>query len=233
MLSRLPFRAAFLTTAALSGLFAQAPTATMVGTVVDTSGAVIAGAKLDVRSVTKNETQVAFSDQKGEFTIPNLAPGNYEVVVSRTASTACTRPGPRTADRPDRAPGVPTGSRVDRIDVEVTATVPLINTESCAKGEVMVTQEVVEMPLDGRDFTDLVPGAHPASFAGVAGAHGSRFRTSMAPVPTTPTSPSTASTIRTPARRRPGPSQHRCPARSSECRPAAIPPSSADSPAAS
>lgn len=58
--------------------------------------------------------------------------------------------------------------------VDVTASTPLLNTENAVKGEVMATQEIVEMPLDGRDISDLAyltPGVMPAP----AGGTGSPF----------------------------------------------------------
>jgi len=65
--------------------------------------------------------------------------------------------------------------------VEVTAAAPLVNTENAEKGDVMVSQEIAEMPLDGRDFTNLAlltasvlpnatPGGGVGSFAAVNGA---------------------------------------------------------------
>jgi hypothetical protein len=49
--------------------------------------------------------------------------------------------------------------------VEITASVPLINTETSSRGDVITPREITEMPLNGRDFNDLaftVPGVQPA-----------------------------------------------------------------------
>src|SRR5207253_7559040 len=57
--------------------------------------------------------------------------------------------------------------------VEVSAMAPLLNTENAKKGEVMAATEVVEMPLNGRDFTDLAaltPGVMPKQQGGAGSA---------------------------------------------------------------
>ena len=63
------------------GLLAQTPTATLVGTVFDPTGAVVVGASLEVRNSDTNQRRAAQSAAKGEFTILDLAPGRYEVEI--------------------------------------------------------------------------------------------------------------------------------------------------------
>jgi hypothetical protein len=65
--------ACLLLCAALCQLAAQNPTATLVGTVKDPTGSL----------VPTNEIRKALTDQRGEFTVPNLAPGIYDVDVSK------------------------------------------------------------------------------------------------------------------------------------------------------
>ena len=62
---------------------AQTPTATLVGRVEDASGAVIPGAHIEARNTATNERRAATSGSGGEFTIPNLAPGVYDVAVEK------------------------------------------------------------------------------------------------------------------------------------------------------
>jgi hypothetical protein len=63
---------------------AQSPTATLVGTVRDGSGASIAGAAIGVRNVETGEIRNAQSQPDGEFTVPNLPPRKYEVTIAKT-----------------------------------------------------------------------------------------------------------------------------------------------------
>jgi hypothetical protein len=149
--------------------WAQNPTATLVGSVTDPSGSMVVGAKVEIRNSATNEVRKVQSDQKGEFLAPNLAPGTYEVNVSKE--------GFRTLRQAHLELQLDQEARIEfhlevgsvTETVEVTASVPLVNTENAVKGDVVVSAEMVEMPLDGRDFTDLAmlaPGVLPNSQLG-------------------------------------------------------------------
>ena len=56
------------------GLVAQNPTATLVGTVRDTSGAVVVDAALEVRNTDTGDVRKAVAGGRGEFKIPTLRP---------------------------------------------------------------------------------------------------------------------------------------------------------------
>ena len=60
---------------------AQNPTATLVGTVQDGSNAVIPGATVVERNIANNLRWTGVSGHAGEFTIPNLQPGQYTATV--------------------------------------------------------------------------------------------------------------------------------------------------------
>lgn len=154
----LPIRRGALVSMCLmaGSLVAQNPTATLVGTVDDTSGAVVADAALEIRNTDTGEIRRAVTSGKGEFTIPNLAPGPYEVTISKD--------GFRTVRETNIELQMEQIARLQfhlevgavSQSVEVTAiAAPLINTENGAKGEVMTSDEMIEMPLNGRNFGDL------------------------------------------------------------------------------
>jgi outer membrane receptor protein involved in Fe transport len=163
------FRRAVLYIIGLTPLLAQNPTATLVGTVRDASGAAIPGAAVQVRNIETNDNRAVPTDPQGEFTIPNLPAGHYETVVTHT--------GFRTLHQTNIELQIDQTMRLEfklelgavSESVEVVASVPLLNTENAIKGEVMVTEEIVEMPLNGRDFSDLallVPGVMPKAQGG-------------------------------------------------------------------
>ena len=169
----MPLRSVAILLLAVPAIFAQSPTATLVGRVVDSTGALVVGASLEARNSDNGESHKGTTDDKGEFTIANLAPGPYDVFV--------TKEGFRTVHETNIVleieqevrfefklePGTVTQS------VEVTAAVTLVNTENGAKGEVMTSLTIVEMPLNGRDFSDLallVPGVSPNAPGGLGSA---------------------------------------------------------------
>jgi hypothetical protein len=140
---------------AAAGLSAQNPTAAIVGTVADASGSVVANARVEIRDTSTNEARKLQSDQQDEFIAPNLAPRNYEVTVSKEGFRTLHQTGVLLQlDQQARMVfALKVGSTAQA--VEVTASVPLINTENGPKGDVVVSAEMVEMPLNGRDYTDL------------------------------------------------------------------------------
>lgn len=154
---------------AIAALLAQGPGATIVGIVQDASGAPVPQATVAIRNTGTNDTRSAGTDQEGEFTVPNLPPGNYEIVV--------TRDGFRTLRQTaielqvDQTARFEFSLQIGAVteSIQITAAAPLLNTENAVKGDVMVTEEIVEMPLNGRDFTDLallVPGVMPRAQGG-------------------------------------------------------------------
>lgn len=167
--------ARILVCAALCRLGAQTPTATLVGIPKDPSGALVAGVKVEVRNEDTNALRTSESDMKGEFIVPNLAPGRYAVTMSKEGFRTLHQTGLELqVDQQARLEfqlEVGTMSQT----VSVTASVPLVNTENSVKGDVMITGEILEMPLISRDFTDLAyltPGV-VENTSGVGGASGS------------------------------------------------------------
>ena len=155
-------------------LLAQSPTATLVGRIIDPSGASVPGARVSTVNANTGERRFADSGQDGEYAIPSLAPGAYELTVEAQGFRPVNRTGltlqvDQTA-RLDLQLTIGGGTEV----VQVTADVPLVNVENASKGDVIVTEEITEMPLPSREFSDLaflVPGVAREAQSG----HGSAF----------------------------------------------------------
>jgi len=150
----------------LPGAHAQTPTATLVGTVQDTSGAVIPGAAVVARNIATNLRWTGVSGNSGEFTIPNLPPGQYSVTAEKEGFRKLEETGIEL--RIDQTARLVLTLQVGAVNqtVEVRAEVPVLNAASAATGDVIVSREMTELPLDGRDYTDLaflVPGVTPSA----------------------------------------------------------------------
>lgn len=122
----------------LGSLAAQSPRAALIGVVQDPSGAILAGAQVELRNVDTGEARKVLSDFKGEFTIPNLAPGPYEVVISKAGfrsvrQTSIVLQMDQTARLEFR---LEVGSVTESVEVTAGAA-PLINTENGVVGEVI------------------------------------------------------------------------------------------------
>ncbi len=147
---------------AASFVCAQNPTATIIGSVIDPSGAAVPGASIKIRNIDTNQVREVQSGNDGAFTSPNLPAGQYEAIVVKTGFRELKETNfELQIDQLARMDfKLEVGSSSEVVEVRGDST-PLLNTESAVKGEVLVAAEIVEMPLNGRDFADLaylVPG---------------------------------------------------------------------------
>lgn len=150
-------------------VLAQTPAATVTGRVVDASQAAVAAAKVRIVNITTGEARQVESAVSGEFTITNLAPDKYEIFVEKSGFRGLRETGIEL--RVDQTARFELRLEVGALTqtVEVVASVPLLNTENSTKGDVVITQEISEMPLNGRSFSDLaymVPSVEPSAQGG-------------------------------------------------------------------
>ncbi|MGH9898175.1 MAG: carboxypeptidase-like regulatory domain-containing protein, partial [Pyrinomonadaceae bacterium] len=133
----------------------QAAKAELTGDIRDQNGALVALAKVTLTDVATDQTFSA-SSNAGNYTITNLRPGVYTVVVEANGFKQSVREGVRLT----------TGERV-RVDVALeaggvseTVTVnqdaSLLRTESGSLGQVIRNRKIVDIPLNGRNFLSLV-----------------------------------------------------------------------------
>lgn len=151
----------FVLLAAVS-LSAQTFRGTILGTVTDASGAVIAGAKVTVKNTGTGLERSTETSGDGTYSVPELPIGTYTVTV--------TQAGFQTAVTKDVVVDVSTEHRVDvRIapgqvsqQVEVSADIPMVESTSNTLGGTIQASEIANLPVNGRDFVKLatlVPGA--------------------------------------------------------------------------
>ncbi len=135
--------------------FAQTPSAGVVGRITDATGGVIPGVTIKITNLDTNISQEGISNDVGDYTIPYLSPGRYVLEAAN--------PGFRTYKREEFSLVVDQTLRLDiRLEVgaenetvTVTDTPPVLNTETATRGEVTNKDEIAELPLDGRNFSDL------------------------------------------------------------------------------
>ncbi len=142
---------------------AQVTTADVVGTVYDSTRAVIADAKVAITNLGTGLTRTAQSGASGDFVINSLPPGTYSVKIEAPSfktynvSTLTLASGDRT--RIDAA--MQAGQTTET--VEVTTATPLLQTDSSTLSSTITSQAVQDLPLNGRNFVQLaqqVPGAN-------------------------------------------------------------------------
>src|SRR5467141_4625548 len=143
-----------LSTAMLVG---QTFRGTILGTVTDPSGAVVAGATVKVRNVATGLERTTATSGDGSYAVPELPIGSYSVTVTQSGFQTFVVTGVAvdvaTERRVDAA--INTGEVATRVEVSAE-TLPLVETTSNDLGGVITAQTVENMPVNGRDYTKLI-----------------------------------------------------------------------------
>lgn len=148
-------------------LFAQ--NGSIQGLVRDHSGAVIIGAEITITNVATGVITRAQTNDSGLYTVPFLTPGHYNISAAKTGFTKLDRNN-ITLDVAEQARvdfTLDVGAVTTAVNVSGNAT-PL-DTESSTVGQVIDNRQVVELPLNGRNYLELA-----RLTAGVAPSNGSR-----------------------------------------------------------
>ena len=164
----------FYQSASLAMLLAAVPafaqsTATLAGTVKDPTGAVLPGATVLVHNNGTGINRTLTSDSAGQYVVPSLAPGDYNVTVSASGfATYVVKSYVLQVDQTATldVPMAPAGAGET---VQVEGGAPVIQAESITVGEVIDSRTVQEIPLNGRHFLDLTvltPGGVTAPATG-------------------------------------------------------------------
>jgi hypothetical protein len=153
-------------------LNAQGSTGAVSGTVTDSSGAVIPKASVQVKNIATGQVQQTPADAQGRYSIAELPVGNYEAEASA--------PGFQTVIRPGITLTVGAQTVVDfslmvgqtQQAVTVESKVSQVDTLSSSVASYVEQKQINDLPLNGRNFTDLVslaPGVSSGTQIGNGG----------------------------------------------------------------
>ncbi len=156
---------------------AQVAGGTIQGTVVDGSGAVLPGTTVVVKNVGTGITTEVVTNERGVYRAPNLRPGAYDVSASLQGLSQASRKGLELSVGGELTidlkllPGGLTET------VTVVSEAPAVDTSSPTLGAVVKEATIVELPLNGRDWTSLAtlqPGISSIRTQAVNGVTASR-----------------------------------------------------------
>jgi outer membrane receptor protein involved in Fe transport len=138
-------------------LIAQTFRGTILGTVTDPQGAVVAGAKVTVRNVDTGLERTSQTSADGSYAIPELPIGTYTVTISQsgfqTSVTSGLSVGVASEKRVDVA--LKTGTATDTVSVSAES-LPQVETTTDTLGGVLTSKTVENLPVNGRDYTKLI-----------------------------------------------------------------------------
>ena len=139
---------------AASSAFGQSDTGRILGSVKDVTGAVIPNTSVQITSVDTGRTITVSTGGAGEFVANALQAGKYHIEVKQTGfKTATADLSLEVSQIRELALVLQTGGA--EISVNVTDAVPLIDTSTSSTGEVIQGRQVTELPLNGRNFSQL------------------------------------------------------------------------------
>jgi hypothetical protein len=144
-----------LTLSYCSRVGAQLAGANLSGVVRDPSGAVVPNAAIAIKNTGTNEIRNITSNSDGLYSAPNLPAGNYDITVTAAGFSSVDQKGLVLNVGAQVAQDFALTVGQTTQTVEVTSAAPTIETTSSTIGATVGETKIVELPLNGRDWTQL------------------------------------------------------------------------------
>lgn len=135
---------------------AQLPTGTILGTVRDGTGAVVPGTTVTVRDTDTGSVRTGTTGSDGVYRFQALPVGNYQVQVTHEGFKTVNRRGIVLTVAQEAVVDISLEVGSVGQSVDVTAEVPLVNTTSSQIGGLVTEEKLEELPLNGRNYMDLM-----------------------------------------------------------------------------
>jgi hypothetical protein len=172
-ITRLGLFALFLALATVIAprLLSQSFYGTVIGTVTDATGGVLANAKVTLTNERTNDSRATNSGENGMFTFPQVPPGVYRVEVQTEGFKKFVRPHVTVNVQQEAV--VDAQMEVGSVSesIEVTSAMPQLQTTTSSLGQVVSNQQIMDLPLVGRNTLSLIgltAGAQPmGAFGGI------------------------------------------------------------------
>ncbi len=144
--------------------FAQSSQSLVTGSVRDNAGARISQATVSVSNIQTGLKQTVLANRSGAYSIPNLVPGSYELVVSADTFATKRMSGINLIVGGQEVIDVTLDAAANMEEVQVGANLQDLQFESSAISGLVTGETIRELPLNGRSFSDLAllqPGVAP------------------------------------------------------------------------
>ncbi|MGA8767129.1 MAG: carboxypeptidase-like regulatory domain-containing protein, partial [Candidatus Acidiferrales bacterium] len=156
-------------------LAAQVETATISGTATDSSGAALVGATVQTKNLGTNVTQSTVSDAAGRYRIHDLPVGSYEIRTSLTGFQTVVHKGITLTVGANLIVdfSLPVGQVTQTVNVE--SEVSRVETQTAAVSSLVTSQQMSQLPLNGRNYAQLLslaPGVQTIKQAYITGGGG-------------------------------------------------------------
>ena len=157
---------------------AQVSTTALRGTVYDAKGAVVAGASITIANPATGFNRAAKSDSQGNYQFLELPPAKYDVTVNATGFATMKQNGLELQVATPATLNVNMQVTGGTVTVEVSGTAPLVNTQDATMGHAFGSDQIADLPFEGRDAGGILSLQTGVTFTGnsphIAGSADSR-----------------------------------------------------------
>ena len=144
------------------------------GTVKDSTGAAVAGAQVTATQTETDFKRTTVTDDAGDYILTNLPLGPYRLEASKMGFRSFVQTG--ITLQVGSAPEIPVTLAVGQVteSVQVEANVSQVETRSVGVGTVIENQRIIDLPLNGRQVTDLITLSGSSVFFSNSAGYGMR-----------------------------------------------------------
>src|SRR5215470_8598802 len=145
-----------------SPLMAQVDQTAINGTITDTSGAAVQGAKIELASLTTGLHRETTTNITGIYHLPALPIGNYKITVSKDGFKSVEFPNVELSVGQPRTIDIRLEVGTISSTVQVTSAIETLNRSSAEVGGLIETEQIKQIPISGRNWASLMllaPGA--------------------------------------------------------------------------
>jgi hypothetical protein len=148
----------------------QTSTGTITGSITDTSGAMIAGAKVQIVNTGTNAKVDVSTNLEGTYTAPLLPPGSYKVAVAASGFKGFEQAGIQLQVQQQARVNIvlQVGAMTESVTIQGDAA--LVEATTSSIGRVVDNKRILELPLNTRNVYSLV-NLTPGVTGGIGNAH--------------------------------------------------------------
>ena len=142
--------------AVTGNVYGQAATTSISGRVSDPSGAAIPSAPVTIKNTATSATETATTDSQGRYTVPQLGIGTYDITVTKTGFQTSVRSGVTLTVGADLVIDFHLTLGQATESVNVSGEITQVETSSAAVSSLVNQTQMRELPLNGRDWEQLI-----------------------------------------------------------------------------
>jgi Carboxypeptidase regulatory-like domain len=139
----------------LSAAMAYAQSAEVSGRVTDISGGVVPAVKINIKSQDTGAVRDTITNESGYYSFPQLQPGRYSITADKPGFRTVTQTG--LTLEVDQHASIDFKLQVGQLkqEISVEGAAPPLDTAEPSTGQVIDNRQIVELPLNGRDYVQL------------------------------------------------------------------------------